>query len=283
MKDVIYRYPPYTIHHYEEICKMKKQCKDQLGTMLLFERIPRRIISLVPSQTELLFDLGLDDEIVGITDYCIHPREKCDQKVKIGGPKSVDFPLIENLRPDVIIANKEENDREEIEKLAEKYPVWISDIYTLEDALAMISGVGELVGKTQEADSIITHISSSLLQFDQLSIRAGYFIWQKPYMVAGGETFINEMLKKCGLINIFESLSRYPAVTEDQIHEAQPDIILLCSEPYSFEEKHVLEFKEKFPFAKVFIVDGEIFSWYGSRLQYAGNYFADLRRRITDD
>ena len=282
MKDVIYRDPPYTIDHYEEICKMKKQFKDQLGTMLLFKRIPRRIISLVPSQTELLFDLGLDDEIVGITDYCIHPREKCDQKVKIGGPKSVDFPLIDNLRPDVIIANKEENTQEEIEKLAEKYMVWISDIYTLEDALAMIKGIGELVGKTQEANSIIARISSSLLQFDQLSIRAGYFIWQKPYMVAGGETFINEMLKKCGLINIFESLSRYPAVTEDQINEAQPDVILLCSEPYSFEEKHVHEFKEMFPFAKVFIVDGEIFSWYGSRLQYAGDYFTELRRRITD-
>lgn len=283
MKYVIYCDSLFTIDHHEEISTMKKQFKDQMGAKLRFERIPQRIISLVPSQTELLFDLGLDDEIVGITDYCIHPREKCDQKIKIGGPKSVDFRLIDTLRPDVIIANKEENAQEEIEKLAEKYPVWISDIYTLADALDMISGVGELVGKTQEADSIIARISSRLLQFDQLSIRAGYFIWQKPYMVAGGKTFINEMLKKCGLINIFESLSRYPAVTEDQINEAQPDVILLCSEPYSFGEKHVREFKEKFPFAKVFIVDGEIFSWYGSRLQYAGDYFTDLRRRITDD
>ena len=262
---------------------MKKQLKDQRGTIFSFKQIPRKIISLVPSQTELLFDMGLDEEIVGITDYCIHPREKCDQKVKIGGPKSVDFPLIEKLHPDVIIANREENTQEEIEKLAEKYPVWISDIYTLEDALAMINGVGELVGKAQEAGSIVSRISSSLLQFEQLSIRASYFIWQNPYMVAGGKTFINEMLKKCGLINIFESLSRYPAVTEDQINEAQPDIMLLCSEPYLFEEKHVYEFKERFPFAKVFIVDGEIFSWYGSRLQYAGNYFAELRKRITGD
>jgi ABC-type Fe3+-hydroxamate transport system substrate-binding protein len=262
---------------------LRKQSKDQLGTILLFRRTPQRIVSLVPSQTELLFDLGLDDEIVGITEYCIHPPGKCDEKVKIGGPRSVDIPLIQELRPDVIIANKEENNQEEMERLAEQYPVWISDICTLDDALDMINGVGELVGKTQEANSIIARISSSLLQFDQLSIRAGYFVWQNPYMVAGGETFINEMLKKCGLINAFESLSRYPAVTQDQVTEAQPEVILLCSEPYSFEEAHVHQFRERFPFAKVFIVDGEIFSWYGSRLQYAGDYFIDLRRRITED
>lgn len=261
---------------------MEKFIKDQMGNSYHFKQIPRRIISLVPSQTELLFDLGLDEEIIGITDFCIHPKEKCDLKIRIGGPKSVDFQLIDQLQPDVIIANKEENAREEIEKLGEKYPVWISDIYTLEDALNMIKGVGELVGKSEEADHIVSRISESMRQFDDLSISVAYFIWQKPYMVAGKDTFINEMLKKCGLTNVFDSLSRYPAVTEEQVNKERPDVIFLCSEPYLFEEKHVREFEEKFPFAKVFIVDGEIFSWYGSRLQYAGDYFTYLRGKISD-
>ena len=261
---------------------MEQFIKDQMGTSHHFTQTPCRIISLVPSQTELLFDLGLDKEIIGITDFCIHPKEKCDLKTRIGGPKSVDFQLIDQLQPDIIIANKEENNREEIEKLGEKYPVWISDIYTLEDALDMIKGVGELVGRPKEADYIVSRISESIRRFDNLSISVAYFIWQKPYMVAGKDTFINEMLKKCGLTNVFGSLPRYPAVTEEQIKEVRPDVIFLCSEPYLFEEKHAREFEELFPFAKVFIVDGEIFSWYGSRLQSAGDYFKYLRGKISN-
>ena len=262
---------------------MEKSFKDQIGNILHFSHIPCRIISLVPSQTELLFDLGLDEEIIGITKFCIHPKEKCELKTRVGGPKSVDFQLIDQLRPDVIIANKEENAKEEIEKLGEKYPVWISDISTLEDALDMIKGIGELAGKSEEASDIISRISASIHRFDDLSIRVAYFIWQEPYMVAGEDTFINEMLKKCGLTNVFDSLPRYPAVTEEQVSEARPDVIFLCSEPYTFKEKHIGEFKEKFPFARIFIVDGEIFSWYGSRLQYAGDYFTHLRKEISDN
>jgi ABC-type Fe3+-hydroxamate transport system substrate-binding protein len=161
--------------------------------------------------------------------------------------------------------------------------VWISDISSLEDALDMIKGIGELAGKSEEASDIISRISASIHRFDDLSIRVAYFIWQEPYMVAGEDTFINEMLKKCGLTNVFDSLPRYPAVTEEQVSEARPDVIFLCSEPYTFKEKHIGEFKEKFPFARIFIIDGEIFSWYGSRLQYAGDYFTHLRKEISDN
>ena len=261
---------------------MEQFVKDQMGITHHFTQIPRRIVSLVPSQTELLFELGLDEEIIGITDFCVYPKEKCDLKTRIGGPKAVDFQLIDQLQPDVIIANKEENAQEEIEKLREKYPVWISDIYTLKDALDMIKGVGQLVGRPKEASHIVSRISERIRQFDNLLISVAYFIWQKPYMVAGKDTFINEMLKKCGLTNVFGSLPRYPAVTEEQVKKARPDVIFLCSEPYLFEEKHVREFEEMFSFAKVFIVDGEIFSWYGSRLQYAGDYFKYLRGKISD-
>ena len=255
---------------------------DQMGTTIHLQGKPRRIISLVPSQTELLFDLGLDEEIVGITDYCIHPADKCGEKTKIGGPKSVDFAGIDRLRPDLIIANKEENNKEEIEQLQELYPVWMSDIYTLDDALAMIGGVGTLVGEAADALRIIGRIRNTIEHFDDLGMSVAYIIWKNPYMVAGRNTFIDEMIKRCGLINVFTTMSRYPAVTEEQIMEARPEVILLCSEPYLFTDKHVDEFQEKFPFARAVIVDGEIFSWYGSRLQYAGDYFRSLRRKLLD-
>jgi ABC-type Fe3+-hydroxamate transport system substrate-binding protein len=261
---------------------MKKHYTDQLGNTHYFDHTPRRIISLVPSQTELLFDLGLDEEIIGITDYCIHPEDGCNHKTKVGGPKSVDFAVINELRPDVIIANKEENNQGEIEKLQELYPVWISDIYTLEGALDMIQGIGTLVRRDIEADEIITRIRNTLKGFHDLSISVAYFIWKDPYMVAGKDTFIDEMIKRCGLANVFGRLSRYPMVTDEQISQAKPQAILLCSEPYLFTEEHVTEFEEKFPFSRAFIVDGEIFSWYGSRLQYAGEYFTHLRQQLTD-
>lgn len=99
-------------------------------------------------------------------------------------------------------------------------------------------------------------------------------------MVAGGDTFINEMIKKCGLVNVFENIERYPEVTLEQLEEAKPDIILLSSEPFPFKEKHFDEFREKSPSAKIMLVDGEMFSWYGSRLIKAARYFRELRKDL---
>jgi ABC-type Fe3+-hydroxamate transport system substrate-binding protein len=261
---------------------MENRFTDQMGNTIHLHGKPGRLISLVPSQTELLFDLGLDEEIVGITDYCIHPADKCRGKTTVGGPKSVDFARIDELRPDLIIANKEENNREEIEKLQGMYPLWMSDITTLDDALAMIEGVGTLVGRADEALRIAGRIRDTITPVDDAGITVAYFIWQNPYMVAGGTTFIDEMIGRCGLTNVFAPLPRYPAVTEEQIREARPEVMLLCSEPYLFTDKHVDKFQETFPFARAVVVDGEIFSWYGSRLQYAGDYFRSLRRTLAD-
>lgn len=260
---------------------MEHRFTDQMGNTICLHGKPERIISLVPSQTELLFDLGLDEEIVGITDYCIHPAEKCRERATVGGPKSVDFARINELQPDLVIANKEENDREEIEKLQGMYPLWMSDIATLDDALGMIEGVGMVVGRVEDARRIIGRIRDSMASFDNVGITVAYFIWQDPYMVAGGHTFINEMIRRCGLTNVFAPLPRYPVVTDEQIREARPDVILLCSEPYLFTDRHVEEYKHAFPSARAIVVDGEIFSWYGSRLQYAGDYFRSLRHRLV--
>jgi ABC-type Fe3+-hydroxamate transport system substrate-binding protein len=250
---------------------------DQLNRVIELNSFPQRIVSIVPSQTELLFDLDLDQEIIGITKYCNHPADKVGSKIKVGGTKQLNIPLIKQLQPDLIIANKEENEQSQIKEIMCYFPVWISDITTLSDAYKMIASVGEFVNKSNEAQKIIHNIDN---KFEKLSIAANhkkvaYFIWRKPYMIAANNTFINDMLLKCGFKNAFE-LTRYPELTEQDIINAEADVVLLSSEPYPFKEKHIKEFQQLLPNAVVKLVDGEMFSWYGSRLQYAPDYFAKL-------
>lgn len=251
--------------------------QDQLGRQVEIQNKPERIISVVPSQTELLFYLGLSKKIVGITQFCCHPETETKACLKVGGTKNLNVDLIKSLKPDLIIANKEENERSQIEQLIEICPVWISDIYNLSEARDMIERVGELVGKKEAAKILSQQIGE---QFNKLTLqpslqKAAYFIWRKPYMAAGKNTFIDEMLQKCGLINVFD-LERYPVITTEMLIAAHPDVILLSSEPYPFAEKHIREFKVLVPDAIVKLVDGELFSWYGSRLLYAPEYFKTL-------
>jgi ABC-type Fe3+-hydroxamate transport system substrate-binding protein len=254
-----------------------KQFKDQLGGTIFLARTPQRVISLVPSQTELLFDLGLDKEIVGITRFCVHPEEKCAKKIKIGGTKRFDFELIDKLKPDLIIGNKEENYKAGIERLRSKHAVWMSDVNTLQEAFQMIKSVGDMVDKGKEARDIVSNIRSKIKRFKHRpSINVAYFIWNRPYMVAGKNTFIDEMLNKFGFVNV----DRYPEVTLDQIRAANPDAIFLSSEPFPFKAKHLSEFRERFPSTIIKLVDGTMFSWYGSRLRYAGDYFEKLIKNL---
>lgn len=254
---------------------------DQLGREVNLPAVPKRIISVVPSQTELLFYLGLSKEVVGITKFCIHPADKFKSTTKIGGTKQLDIAKIKALKPDLIIANKEENERSQIEELISFCPVWISDISDLPGAVDMIERVGALLNKESEAKSLSHSVTQ---QFDNLPItasnlRTAYFIWRKPYMVAGKGTFIDSMLKKCGLINAFDD-ARYPEIDAAKLKAAKPDLILLSSEPYPFKEKHIAEFKALLPSAVIKIVDGEMFSWYGSRLLYAPEYFSELVKEL---
>jgi ABC-type Fe3+-hydroxamate transport system substrate-binding protein len=251
--------------------------KDQMNRAVELSSTPKRIISIVPSQTELLFDLGLDEEIIGITKFCIHPANKVKQKLKIGGTKALNIKLIKGLKPDLIIGNKEENEQGQIEELMESFPVWMSDIANLDGAVDMIRQVGKLTGKDTEAEKLTKSI---LANFDGLHVkttglRVAYLIWRKPFIVAGKGTFIDDMLKRCGLSNAFD-LDRYPEVFPAQIVEANPDVVFLSSEPYPFNERHITEFKALVPHANIQLVDGELFSWYGSRLLQAPVYFKQL-------
>lgn len=256
--------------------------RDQLHREIHLPFIPKRIISIVPSQTEMLFYLGLDEEVIGITKFCIHPEDKFKSAQKIGGTKQLDITKIIDLKPDLIIANKEENERGQLEELMVQFPVWISDICGLDDAIEMIKSVGELVGKTTQANALTDTINQ---KFDRLnvatqSLRVAYFIWRKPYMLAGRNTFIDSMLQKCGLVNAFD-LERYPEVNAELLQDAKPDIIMLSSEPYPFKERHIEELKAIVPSAKIKLVDGEMFSWYGSRLLDAPSYFAALVKELV--
>lgn len=261
---------------------------DQLNRKIEILSPPKRIISLVPSQTELLYDLGLRDEVVGITKFCIHPNEWFRTKTRVGGTKKVDLEKIKQLNPDLIIGNKEENDKEQIEELMKLYPVWMSDIYTLKDALNMITQVGDLVGKQKEATLLKRKIESGFLSISELAsstppLKTAYFIWRKPYMVAGNNTFINDILARCGFYNVFTDgdFTRYPELDSKQIADVHPEVILLSSEPYPFKEKHLQEFQVLCPNAKIMIVDGEVFSWYGSRLLHAPPYLKKLKAQLN--
>jgi len=248
---------------------------DQMNRAVDLPVTPKRIISIVPSQTELLFDLGLDEKIVGITNFCTHPGDKVKSKTKVGGTKKLNIELIKELNPDLIIANKEENDQAHVEELIKYFPVWISDINNLQSAVEMINGVGDVLGCKTQAEKLSYLI---IHQFGQLKpsplkLRVAYLIWRKPYMVAGSDTFINSMLQQCGFSNAF-NLSRYPEVNNEMLINVNPDLVFLSSEPYPFAQKHIAEFKVILPNAKIMLVDGEMFSWYGSRMLLAPDYMS---------
>lgn len=249
---------------------------DQMERCVWVPDQPKRIISLVPSQTELLYDLGLQRELIGLTKFCVHPKGFKKEKTIIGGTKSYKLDVIHALKPDLIIGNKEENEQNGIEELAHHFPVWMSDISNLQQALDMISRIGHLTHKTKESDVLSQQIRSSFeLLRGSTKEKVVYLIWKDPMMIAGQGTFINDMLNKCGFINLVQS-SRYPELTERDLIELAPQRLFLSSEPFPFKQKQISYFQRLLPDAKVQLVDGEMFSWYGSRLTQAPEYFNTL-------
>jgi len=265
---------------------MQKTFTDQMGREIVVNFPPKRIISVVPSQTELLFDLGLDEEIIGLTKFCIHPIEKFATRIKVGGTKKLNIDLIKDLKPDLIIGNKEENTQSDIEELAEYFPVWMSDIFSLDDAMKTIGQIGALVDREPEAGYLNHLISAGFNDLKTLAIqnhidkKVAYLIWRKPYMAAGKNTFIDDVLLANGMTNVIKE-ERYPVLILEQLKTSNCELILLSSEPYPFAEKHILEIQEAVPNAKVMLVDGEMFSWYGSRLVKAVQYFFEFQKQIV--
>lgn len=252
-----------------------------MGDEIVLTAPPKRIISLVPSQTELLADLNLNNEVVGITKFCVHPNEWLKSKTVIGGTKQFDFDVIDSLTPDLIIGNKEENYQEGIDTLKLKYPVWMSDIVMLEDALTMIDSIGKLTVRSLESERIVKSIRQSFIDLPEFrGQRVLYLIWRKPWMAAGASTFIDTLIRTLGFKNAVTD-PRYPELTNDAIASLHPDYIFLSSEPFPFQEKHQREIQQLLPKAEVLLVDGEMFSWYGSRLMKFPEYAKTLSLALS--
>lgn len=256
--------------------------------MLLYSQINttyhkkyRRIISTVPSLTELLSDLDLEQEVIGITKFCVHPAEWFHNKARVGGTKTLKMEAIKKLQPELIICNKEENTREQVEELSKIYTVLLTDISNLESALIAIRNIGQLTGRIEQANNLTISIESKFLQLKKATAerrtqKAAYLIWKEPFMTAGGDTFINNMMARCGLTNAFSDVDRYPETSLIELNRRGCEMILLSSEPYPFKQNHVAEIKAALQDVQVKLVDGEMFSWYGSRLLKAADYLENL-------
>ncbi len=258
---------------------------DQLQRTIEVSYPPKRIVSLVPSQTELLFELGLNEEVIGITRFCVHPADQFKHKTKVGGTKNLNIELIRSLQPDLIIGNKEENEQKQIELLMQEFPVWMSDITDLDGATKTIEQIGALVDRKPEAAYLNHLIQAGFRDLQTLALQQGinktvaYLIWKNPYLFAGKDTFINHMLSLNGLTNVVKQ-SRYPELDVTQLRLLNPEMVFLSSEPYPFKEKHLEEIQLILPEAKVMLVDGEMFSWYGSRLVKAVQYLFQLQKEL---
>lgn len=251
---------------------------DQLGRTLTFSKKPHKIVSLVPSITETLVDIGLENNLLGITKFCVHPSHLKSKTKIIGGTKNPRIQDIINLAPDLILANKEENRREDIEALEAHCPVYVSDIQTIQDTIVFINDMATLF-ETLPIDSLLKDLESLHALSIERNLRVCYLIWKNPWMTVGRDTFIHHMMEKFGYENIFSHGNRYPEISIDDIKGQHPDVIFLSSEPYPFKASDVQELSEIMK-AKVVLVDGEIFSWYGTRLLRAKPYFMELEQEI---
>jgi len=256
---------------------------DQLSRKLFIPSKPQRIISLVPSFTEMLHYFGMEEEVVGITKFCVHPKEWHENKSKVGGTKQFHIDKVKALQPNFVIANKEENNKTFIDEIASFCPVYVSDIPTMETAFHAIRDFGKILERTKQAETIISTTKKQLTAFQQTEdfrFLQGktflYFVWhKKPDMVVGQGTYINNLFEHLGMINLCKE-TRYPVCQHDQ----SPEYVFLSSEPFPFAEKHVPYFQERYPHSKIVLVDGEIFAWYGSWMMKFIPYMEELRKRL---
>lgn len=258
--------------------------KDQLKREIRIPDVPERLISLVPSQTELLVDLGLEGRLEGITKFCVHPAHLRKEKEVVGGTKQVKLEKIRALKPDLILCNKEENTQEMVRELEQIAPVHVSDVRTVEDSLELIQQYGAIFGVEEKAVEIMEAIQEELKEFQdymmsKASRKTAYFIWKNPWMLAGGDTFIDHLLDLNKFENVFrQEPSRYPRIELQELEKREVEVILLSTEPYPFKEEDRHYLQDGFEGTQVFIVDGEAFSWYGSRLRSAFRYFREFQR-----
>jgi ABC-type Fe3+-hydroxamate transport system substrate-binding protein len=254
---------------------------DASGVALDLPRPPSRIVCLIPSVTETLCHLGLAGALVGVSVYCIEPREVMRGKTKVGGEKNPDLGAIRRLEPDLVIANVEENRREDVETLrAWGVPVWVTYPRTVAEGIGMIRELGEVTGTEARAREIADELQD-LYERVRAETAAGrpapvfYPIWREPYMTINRDTYIHDMLSVCGASNVFaDRPERYPTVTLDEAALRRPAVIILPDEPFRFRRAHLKDWE---PYAdvpavregRIHLMDGKLFCWYGPRIAAA--------------
>jgi len=256
---------------------------DDLGREVNIPFPPKRIISAVPSTTELLFDLGLEGKVISRTKFCKYPKGKIEKLPNIGVTKNLYIDKINLLNPDLILVNEEENYKAEVEALMDDFPVYVSKIRNYEEALQNILNIGKITGTKPKAFEITNKIRAGFAKIPKSKkpLKVLYLVWRKPFMGVGKNSFINSMLEMCRFENVLSDLQeRYPKLSEDTIKELNPDLVLLSSEPYPFGEMHIKEVRDTFPNAKIELVDGEMFSWHESHMLQATDYFINLIKKI---
>jgi iron complex transport system substrate-binding protein len=252
---------------------------DQIGRLVQLPAQPQRIISLCPSLTETLLHFGLGTRIVGRTHFCIHPAEVVAGITAVGGTKNLKEDRVIALQPDLVICEKEENTREMVDWLAERYPTYVTDVRDIPSALDMIRRLGQITGCQAQGDTLAAKVDATFAQLPSFTGPADvlYFIWRKPWMVAGQDTYIDALLDHIGLRNLARDFAgRYPSLDTAQLARLSPDYVWLSSEPYPFKEAHIAELQGLFPTAKIMLVDGEMFSWYGVRMREFPGYASAL-------
>jgi ABC-type Fe3+-hydroxamate transport system substrate-binding protein len=243
-------------------------------------RRPERIVSLVPSLTEALFALGLGGRVVGVTDWCVHPSDGVAKLPKLGGTKNPDLEALRALRPDLVIANREENRRRDVERLeAAGIRVWVTYPRTVREGARLLRELAELGAEPEAVARVVEPVERAVEEAEARagSPRARVFcaIWRDPWMAVGGDTYADDLLRACGGENVFASRSerRYPRVTLAEVEAARPEVILLPDEPYAFGPADAAELRRlRVPAARegrIHLVDGTLVSWYGPRIARA--------------
>ena len=256
---------------------MKRTVQDMLGRTVTYTYPPKRIISLCPGITDTLFALDLQDHVVGRTRYCIHPAPEVQQVPAVAGTKDIRLDAILQLKPDLIIAEKEENTRDIVESLEQHVPVYVAEVQSVDESYTMIENIGDVTDRTAEANDLVSTIQNGFRSLQGVTSGSVlYVIWRKPYMAAGNTTYIDSLLKTLGFDNSMASFDgRYPELSTYDVKSANPDLVLLASEPYPYKEHHIPEFQEMLPNATIVPIDGEMF-WYGPRMLEATAYFNKL-------
>ena len=244
------------------------------------ERLPERIVSLVPSLTEALFALGLGERVVGATDWCVHPAAALAAVPRVGGTKDPDVAAIAKLRPGLVIANQEENTRRTVAQLeGAGIPVWVTYPRTVAEGAGLLRELAELGGRRAELASVVVPVEEAVerarAERPAVLVRVFCPIWKDPWMAVGGDTYAHDLIELCGGRNVFGAPARrrYPIVTEAEIVAAAPEVILLPDEPYAFGAEHAAQLRAlEVPAAasgRIHCIDGTLLSWYGPRIRRA--------------